>query len=165
MLSLLIGIFTFVLIIICFLLVIVILMQRPSADAGMGASLAGGAAESAFGGETGNVLTRACVRFIVIFFVLTFSLYLANIYLNDSEDDSSASAGTAMESTLNKLDGEKPAATEAEKAKAEADKAKAAAEEKAEAGKAAEEAKSKADAAKSDAANAVESKAANAPAK
>ena len=118
MLSLLIGIFTFILILICVLLVLVILMQRPSADAGMGASLAGGAAESAFGGETGNVLTRVCVKCIVVFFVLTFSLFLANVYLNDSESGGEKAA-PAMENALKKLDGE-TAKQNADAAKADA---------------------------------------------
>lgn len=166
MLSLLIGIFTFILILICVLLVLVILMQRPSADAGMGASLAGGAAESAFGGETGNVLTRVCVKCIVVFFVLTFSLFLANVYLNDSESDGEKAA-PAMENALKKLDGESAKQNEgaakadakgaAEQAKAGAQKAagevkeaakKAEKEVKAAAEKAEAEVKSAADAVK-----------------
>lgn len=104
MLSLLIGIFTLILILICVLLVLVILMQRPSADAGMGASLAGGAAESAFGGETGNVLTRVCVKCIVVFFVLTFSLFLGNIYLNSTEKASEDVSAPTMAKELQQLD-------------------------------------------------------------
>ncbi len=103
MLSLLIGIFTLILILICVLLVLVILMQRPSADAGMGASLAGGAAESAFGGETGNVLTRVCVKCIVVFFVLTFSLFLANIYLKSTEKASEEVSAPTMAKELEQL--------------------------------------------------------------
>lgn len=104
MLSLLIGVFTLILILICVLLVLVILMQRPSADAGMGASLAGGAAESAFGGETGNVLTRVCVKCIVVFFVLTFSLFLANIYLKSTETASEGVSAPTMAKELQQLD-------------------------------------------------------------
>lgn len=117
MLGLLIGIFTLILIIICVLLVLVILMQRPSADAGMGASLAGGAAESAFGGETGNVLTRVCVKCVVVFFVLTFSLFLANIYLKTSENTSEEVVAPTMAKELQELD------ASAEKAKEVAKKA------------------------------------------
>lgn len=78
--SILIGIFTFVLVIVCILLVLVILMQRPNAQAGMGAALGGGAAEGMFGGEAGNVLTRATVKLTVLFFVLVAGLYLGYIY-------------------------------------------------------------------------------------
>jgi preprotein translocase subunit SecG len=61
---------------VCLLTVLVILMQRPSANAGMGASLGGGAAESAFGGEAGNVLTKATTILIITFLVLSLGLFL-----------------------------------------------------------------------------------------
>ena len=80
MASILIGIFTFVLVLVCVLLVLVILMQRPSANAGMGAALGGGIAEGAFGGETGNVLTKATVKLTVLYFVISAALYLGYIY-------------------------------------------------------------------------------------
>lgn len=118
MLSLLIGIFTLILILICVLLVLVILMQRPSADAGMGASLAGGAAESAFGGETGNVLTRVCVKCIVVFFVLTFSLFLANIYLKSTEKASEEVSAPTMAKELEQLANSSEKAEEAVKKEA-----------------------------------------------
>lgn len=77
--GILIGIFTFVLVIVCVLLVLVILMQRPNANAGMGAALGGGAAEGMFGGEAGNVLTKATVKLTVLFFVISIGLYLGYI--------------------------------------------------------------------------------------
>ncbi len=80
MTSILIGLFTLVLVIACILLVLVILMQRPNANAGMGAALGGGMAEGAFGGEAGNVLTKATVKLTIIYFVLSASLYLGYIY-------------------------------------------------------------------------------------
>lgn len=61
---------------VCLLTVLVILMQRPSANAGMGAALGGGAAESAFGGEAGNVLTKTTNVFIITFLVLSLALFL-----------------------------------------------------------------------------------------
>ncbi len=61
---------------VCALTVIIILMQRPSANAGMGAALGGGAAEQAFGGEAGNVLTRFTTILIIAFFLLSFGLFL-----------------------------------------------------------------------------------------
>ena len=78
--SILIGIFTLVLVIICILLVLVILMQRPNANSGMGAALGGGAAEGMFGGEAGQVLTRATVKLTVLFFVISAGLYLGYIW-------------------------------------------------------------------------------------
>ena len=61
---------------VCLLTVLVILMQRPSANAGMGAALGGGAAESAFGGEAGNVLTKTTNVFIIAFLGLSLALFL-----------------------------------------------------------------------------------------
>lgn len=74
-----IGFFTIILILLCLFVVLLVLMQRPSANAGMGASLGGGAAESAFGAESGNVLTRWTIYCTVGFFVLVFGLYLASM--------------------------------------------------------------------------------------
>lgn len=66
----------FALVFVCLITVLVILMQRPSANAGMGAALGGGAAEQAFGGEAGNVLTKATTFLIITFFLLSFGLFL-----------------------------------------------------------------------------------------
>lgn len=79
--SILIGIFTFVLILISVFLVLVVLAQKAKTDGGMGATLGGGATEAAFGADTGNVLTKATINAAIIFFVLTFGLYLAHIYV------------------------------------------------------------------------------------
>ena len=61
---------------VCILVVLVILMQRPSANAGMGAALGGGAAETVFGGESANVLSKMTTTLTVILFVLSFGLYM-----------------------------------------------------------------------------------------
>ena len=61
---------------VCILVVLVILMQRPSANAGMGSALGGGAAETVFGGESANVLSKMTTVLTVILFVLSFGLYL-----------------------------------------------------------------------------------------
>ena len=61
---------------VCVLVVLVILMQRPSANAGMGSALGGGAAETVFGGESANVLSKMTTTLTVILFVLSFGLYL-----------------------------------------------------------------------------------------
>ena len=78
--NILIGILTFVLILVSVFLVLIVLAQKAKSDGGMGSALGGGAAEAAFGGETGNVLSRATHYAAVIFFVLAFVLYLGRIY-------------------------------------------------------------------------------------
>jgi protein translocase SecG subunit len=80
MLVFLIGIFSLALLLLCFFVVLIVLMQKPSANSGMGAALGGGAAEQVFGGEAGNVLTKTTVYAIIVFFVISFGLYLGMIY-------------------------------------------------------------------------------------
>lgn len=78
--SLVIGILTFVLVITSLFLVLVVLMQRAKTDGGIGAAMGGGSMESTFGAETNNVLSGATIKATVIFFVVSFALYLSHIY-------------------------------------------------------------------------------------
>jgi preprotein translocase subunit SecG len=78
--SILIGIFTFILLVISLFLVLVVLAQKAKSDGGMGAAMGGGMAEAAFGAETGNVLTRLTIRAAIAFFIISFGLYLAQVY-------------------------------------------------------------------------------------
>ena len=77
--SILIGIFTFVLVLLSALLILVVLAQK-SKDGGMGAALGGGMTEATFGAETGNVLSRLTIKASIAFFVISFGLYLGHIY-------------------------------------------------------------------------------------
>lgn len=92
--SLLIGILTFILVITSLFLVLVVLMQRAKTDGGVGAAMGGGATESAFGAETNNVLSGATIKAAIIFFVLSFVLYLANIYQAKSQGASDSALPT-----------------------------------------------------------------------
>ena len=78
--SVAIPILTFILIVTSLFLVLVVLMQRAKTDGGMGSAMGGGSMESTFGAETGNVLSGATIKAAIVFFVLSFVLYLANIY-------------------------------------------------------------------------------------
>lgn len=89
MFNIFISISMFVLLLVCGLMTVIILMQKPSANAGMGAALGGGAAESVFGGETANVLLKYTVRVSVVFFVLSFILYLVCIAHNNAAPSTS----------------------------------------------------------------------------
>jgi protein translocase SecG subunit len=68
-----------VLILLSLFSVLIILMQRPSEDAGMGSALGGGAVTSIFGGEAGNILHRWTVVSTILFFIL--SLILSMLYM------------------------------------------------------------------------------------
>jgi len=78
--NIVINVLTFILVLTSLFLVLVVLMQRAKTDGGMGAAMAGGATESAFGAETNNVLTGATIKAAIVFFCLSFFLFLANIY-------------------------------------------------------------------------------------
>lgn len=84
--SIVLGILTFVLILIAVFLILVILMQKAKSDGGVGAALGGGMTESAFGADTGNVLSKATINAAIAFFVLSFGLYLGHIYLRAHHD-------------------------------------------------------------------------------
>src|SRR5882724_11212440 len=86
--SIILNLLTAVLILVSVFLILVVLAQKAK-DGGMGAALGGGAAEAAFGAETGNVLSKSTIYAAVLFFVLAFTLYLGRIYerkhaLNDA---------------------------------------------------------------------------------
>jgi preprotein translocase subunit SecG len=72
--------FTFLLVLVALFLILVVLAQKAKSDGGMGAAMGGGMAEAAFGAETSNVLSRSTIYASIIFFVLTFGLYLGRIY-------------------------------------------------------------------------------------
>jgi preprotein translocase subunit SecG len=78
--SVLLAIFTFVLILVSLFLILVVLMQKAKSDGGMGSAMGGGMAEATFGADTGNVLSKATINAAIIFFVLGFALYLGSIY-------------------------------------------------------------------------------------
>ena len=82
MVTILISVFMFVLLVVSGLMTVIILMQKPSANAGMGAALGGGAAESVFGGEASGQLLKFTVRIAVAFFLLSFLLYMAIVAAN-----------------------------------------------------------------------------------
>jgi preprotein translocase subunit SecG len=80
MIPILINIFTVVLILVAVFLSLVVLAQRAKSDAGLSSAMGGGMMESAFGPDTGNVLSRLTIKAMVAFFVLSFIIYLGYIY-------------------------------------------------------------------------------------
>jgi len=91
--SILLGILTFVLIVISILLVMIVLMQRAKNDGGMGAAMGGGMAEATFGADTSNVLSKATINLSIAFFVLAFLLYLGRIH---QRTQATAASGSAL---------------------------------------------------------------------
>lgn len=92
--SIILAIFTFILILTSIILILLVLMQKAKSDGGMGAAMGGGMAEATFGADTGNVLSNATIKASIVFFVLSFALYLGRIY----EGKHAAAAGGALPS-------------------------------------------------------------------
>jgi preprotein translocase subunit SecG len=72
-LSILIPVLLVILAIVCFLLVFVVLMQRPKNE-GLGAAFGSGVTENIFGAQTTTVLTKATLYLGGAFFILTLIL-------------------------------------------------------------------------------------------
>ena len=77
--NIIIALFSFVLVLLCLFTLLVVMVQKPKGDGGMGAALGGGSMEAALGAETSSLLTRITIYAVIGFFVLTFGLYLGNI--------------------------------------------------------------------------------------
>ncbi|MBX9743574.1 MAG: preprotein translocase subunit SecG [Chthoniobacterales bacterium] len=69
------------LVIVAFLLIIVVLMQRPKNE-GLGAAFGSGMTDNLFGTQTTNILNRFTVWLGVLFFVLT--LVISIVYVKSS---------------------------------------------------------------------------------
>lgn len=110
--NLLLGLFTFILVLTSVFLVLVILAQRAKNDGGMGAALGGGMTEAAFGAESGNVLTRATNYAAIAFFVIAFGLFLGHLYLHrKAQAEAPATLPDAPELIAAPAEGVDPAAS------------------------------------------------------
>ena len=89
MIPVLISIGTFALILVAALLILVVLAQRAKSDGGM-AAMGGGMMESAFGPDTSNVLSKFTIRATIVFFVLSFLLYLGYVRVRNHGDNGKA---------------------------------------------------------------------------
>ena len=73
---------TLLLIFLCFVIVMLIMIQRTSG--GMGSALGGGAADQVLGAGSAAQLTKMTVWGILGFFILAFALYA--LYQNEAAD-------------------------------------------------------------------------------
>ncbi len=77
--SLLIGFLTFILVMNCLFLILLVLVQLPKKDAGAGTAFGGGATDALFGAGTGNVLTKLTKYSAGVFLGLSLLLSVLNI--------------------------------------------------------------------------------------
>ena len=86
--SFIIGILTVLLVLNCLLLILLVLVQLPKKDAGIGMAFGGGAADALFGAGSGNVLTKITKYATVIFFALALILTYSESRLHRSSSAS-----------------------------------------------------------------------------
>jgi len=86
MLSLIIGLLTFVLVMICGALILLILAQLPKKDAGAGLAFGGGTAEAIFGAGAGTPLAQITKYCAGIFLGLALTLSALNAYRSNQGD-------------------------------------------------------------------------------
>ncbi|HVV00272.1 MAG TPA: preprotein translocase subunit SecG [Verrucomicrobiae bacterium] len=70
----LIGILTVIMVLVCLLLTLLVLIQLPKKEAGMGVAFGAGATDALFGAGSGTALTKITKYTSVIFFVLSIVL-------------------------------------------------------------------------------------------
>ena len=78
------GILTFLLVVNCGVLILLILVQLPKKDAGAGLAFGGGAADALFGAGSGNALTKITKWAAGIFMLLTVVLSLTRVKMHNS---------------------------------------------------------------------------------
>ena len=100
---------------VCILVVLVILMQRPSANAGMGSALGGGAVESVLGGGAAEGMSWLTTVLTVILFVLSFGLYLGFVAREHKTPTALSAQATTPDTkaTVNKVEPAKAASVPA----------------------------------------------------
>jgi preprotein translocase subunit SecG len=76
----LIGLFTVVMVLDCLVLILLVLIQLPKKEAGMGLAFGGAATDALFGAGSGNVLTKITKYAATTFFVLAVALSLMQSY-------------------------------------------------------------------------------------
>jgi len=72
--SFIVGILTVLLVLNCLLLILLVLIQLPKKDAGVGMAFGGGTADALFGAGSGNVLTKITKYATGIFFIMALVL-------------------------------------------------------------------------------------------
>jgi protein translocase SecG subunit len=81
--SFVIGVLTFLLVVNCLLLILLVLVQLPKKDAGAGIAFGGGTADALFGSGSGNVLTKITKYATGVFLGLSIVLGIMQSHLRN----------------------------------------------------------------------------------
>jgi preprotein translocase subunit SecG len=88
----LIGVLTFILVMDCLFLMLLILIQLPKKEAGMGTAFGGAATDALFGAGKGNTLTQLTKYTAVVFFALALLLGTINAHRSLAQKSSFSDA-------------------------------------------------------------------------
>jgi preprotein translocase subunit SecG len=92
----LIGLLTFVMVLICLIVILLVLIQLPKKDAGAGVAFGAGATDALFGAGSGNLLTKITKYAATFFFVMAIVLtVLYNVQRGRSASTFSGKLGQA----------------------------------------------------------------------
>jgi preprotein translocase subunit SecG len=94
---------TAVLVLDCLFLILLVLVQLPKKEAGMGQAFGGAATDALFGAGSGNVLTKATKWGAAIFFLLAITLTLMGNFQNKS------GGGSKLQQNMNAIKSAPPA--------------------------------------------------------
>jgi preprotein translocase subunit SecG len=83
--TIIIWLFTFLLILDCLVLMLLVLIQLPKKEAGMGQAFGGGATDALFGAGSGSALTKMTKYTAIAFFVLTLLISMVYGHQNRSK--------------------------------------------------------------------------------
>src|SRR5216684_4327467 len=86
---------TFVLVVDCLLLILLVLVQLPKKDAGLGQAFGSSTTDALFGAGSGNALTKMTKYATGIFFALTLIIYL--MYNHHAHSQSGAFAAKVQQ--------------------------------------------------------------------
>ncbi|HMJ89818.1 MAG TPA: preprotein translocase subunit SecG [Candidatus Acidoferrum sp.] len=96
MLGFFIGLLTVVMVLVCAFLILLVLVQLPKKEAGMGQAFGGAATDALFGAGSGNALTKMTKWAAGIFFVLAILLTVLSNYRSGS------TGGSRLQDLMNK---------------------------------------------------------------
>lgn len=75
------GLLRFVLVVNCAFLILLVLIQLPKKEAGLGVAFGGAATDALFGAGAGNAITKITKWCAVVFFVLSLGLAVADTHM------------------------------------------------------------------------------------
>jgi preprotein translocase subunit SecG len=83
----LIGLLTFALVVVCLAMILLVLIQLPKKEAGVGVAFGGAATDALFGAGSGTVLTKATKYAAVAFFVLALIVGIMQKHSHSKKSD------------------------------------------------------------------------------